>query len=171
MNSLCERIHEVIHGAAAGMSAEQLEWRREGKWSAAEVLEHLSLTYSGSKIGLDRCMNAGKPLARNATFKDRLATFLVVTVGYLPGGRQAPAGTEPKGVAGAKIMAHLDEQLAAMDDAIQRCEDRFGSQQKLMNHPILGPLTAPQWRKFHLVHAQHHAKQIERLKASLQGKQ
>jgi hypothetical protein len=33
-----------------------------------------------------------------------------------------------------------------------------------MDHLILGPLTAGQWRKFHWVHGQHHARQIrERL--------
>jgi hypothetical protein len=34
-----------------------------------------------------------------------------------------------------------------------------------MDHPFLGPLTASQWRKFHLVHGRHHARQIrERMK-------
>jgi hypothetical protein len=28
---------------------------------------------------------------------------------------------------------------------------------------MLGPLTAGQWRKFHLIHGRHHAKQIRRL--------
>ena len=80
MNSSCQRIHEVIHASAAGMTAEQLEWHREGKWSAAEIIEHLALTYSGSKIGMDRCTDGDKPSARTPTAKDRLSTFLVVTL-------------------------------------------------------------------------------------------
>jgi hypothetical protein len=170
MNSSCWRIHEVIHNAAAGMTPEQLEWHPEGKWSAAEILEHLSLTYSGSKIGLDRCAEAGKPSARGATLKDRLSAFVVVKLGYLPSGRQAPKGTVPKGAASSNIFEHFDYQLAAMDEAITRCEERFGGGVKLINHPIIGPLTASEWRKFHLVHAQHHAKQIAQLKQSLAGR-
>ncbi len=170
MHSSCERIQQVIHAAAAGMNPAQLEWHPEGKWSAADILEHLALTYSGSKLGLDRCMQAGKTLARSPSLKDRLTTCVVVTLGYMPSGRQAPEGTRPKGVAGSTILAHVDRQLAAMDEALQLCEQRFGTRRKLINHPILGPLTISEWRKFHLVHARHHARQIERLKANLAGK-
>jgi hypothetical protein len=170
MNSSCQRIHEVIHNAAAGMTPEQLEWHPEGKWSVAQILEHLSLTYSGSKIGLDRCAQAGAPAARSASLKDRLSTFVVVKLGYLPGGRQAPKGTVPKGTSTSNILEHFDQQLAAMDEAITCCEQRFGAAVKLLNHPIIGPLTAAEWRKFHVVHAQHHAKQIARLKLNLAGR-
>jgi hypothetical protein len=31
----------------------------------------------------------------------------------------------------------------------------------------LGPLTGAQWRKFHLVHGRHHARQIRQLRAGL----
>jgi hypothetical protein len=33
-----------------------------------------------------------------------------------------------------------------------------------LDHPILGPFSIAQWRKFHLVHGLHHVKQIQRLK-------
>ncbi|MGZ7099671.1 MAG: DUF1569 domain-containing protein [Candidatus Angelobacter sp.] len=33
-----------------------------------------------------------------------------------------------------------------------------------MDHPVLGPLTAAEWRKFHLVHGLHHVKQIRSLR-------
>jgi hypothetical protein len=125
------------------------------------------VTYSGSKIGLDRCADAGKPLARRATLKDRLIAFVVVKLGYMPAGRQAPKGTVPTGHGSGNMLEHFDQQLAAMDEAITRCEERFGNRLKLINHPILGPLTAPEWRTFHLVHAQHHAKQISTIKYRL----
>jgi len=51
-----------------------------------------------------------------------------------------------------------------MDDMIARCEEKFGSSSKLLDHPILGPLTGAEWRKFHLVHGRHHVKQIRRLR-------
>jgi len=170
MTSSSQRIQQVIHAAASGMSPEQLEWRQEGKWSAADVIEHLTLTYSGSKVGLDRCLDASRPLARTPTLADRLRTFVVVTLGYLPGGRKAPEMTMPQGVRGAKALEYFDQQLEAMDKALDVCEEKFGSDRKLLNHPIIGPLTAREWRKFHFVHARHHARQIGKLKDSLQGK-
>jgi len=53
-----------------------------------------------------------------------------------------------------------------MDDIIGRCEEKIGRGKKLLDHPILGPLTGTQWRKFHLVHGLHHVKQIRRLRGS-----
>jgi hypothetical protein len=51
-----------------------------------------------------------------------------------------------------------------MDEAIAQCESRFGKQNRLLDHPILGPLTGRQWRKFHWVHGHHHLKQIQGLR-------
>ena len=171
MNSSCERIQQVIRTATAGMSPQQLEWKPAGKWSAADILEHLMLSYAGTTLGSNKCLEMGKPIARKSTLKDRVVTLVVVALGYLPNGREAPEMTKPKGLRGADAMERFDRELANMDSAIALCEQRFGRHNKLMNHPIIGPLTTNEWRKFHLVHACHHAKQIKRLRDSLQGKQ
>lgn len=47
-----------------------------------------------------------------------------------------------------------------MESGLSDCERRFGAVTKITDHPLLGPLTASQWRKFHWVHGPHHAKQI-----------
>jgi len=44
---------------------------------------------------------------------------------------------------------------AGLDD----CERKFGAATKIMDHPIIGPLAAGQWRKFHWCMA-HHARQL-----------
>jgi hypothetical protein len=38
----------------------------------------------------------------------------------------------------------------------------------LLDHPILGPLTAAQWMKFHRVHGMHHVKQMQRLRREME---
>jgi hypothetical protein len=63
------------------------------------------------------------------------------------------------------VLSGIGQDLAGMDDAIQRCEQRFGSDLKLVNHPILGPLSAGEWRRFHSVHGRHHLRQIRRLRS------
>jgi hypothetical protein len=47
-----------------------------------------------------------------------------------------------------------------MDEIIRRAEQRYGRRTRLVDHPVLGPLTARQWRKFHWVHGRHHVAQI-----------
>jgi hypothetical protein len=145
------------------MSAEQLRWHPPGKWCAAEVLEHLYLTYTGTIKGFERVLEAGKPLAAKATLKHRFGALVVVGFGYLPAGRKAPKMAEPRGLPAETVGAEIDAKIAAMDEIIARCEEKIGKG-KLLDHPILGPLTAAQWRKFHLVHGRHHAKQIRRLR-------
>jgi len=167
MNPLIERLSNQIAQCTEGLSAESLAWHPEGKWSIGEILEHLSLTYTGTKLGFDRCLQAGKAAATETTLKGRLGAFLVTKVGYLPNGRQAPAPTRPKGRPGNAVLSGIRQDIAAMDDAIQSCEERFGSDLKLLNHPILGPLSAAEWRRFHCVHGRHHLRQITRLRRTM----
>jgi hypothetical protein len=169
MNPLIERLSNQISQCTEGQSAQNLAWHPEGKWSIAEILEHLSLTYTGTKLVFDRCLQAGKTSATEATFKGRVGTFLVTRLGYLPNGRQAPAPTRPKGRSSDTVPSGIRQDLAGMDDAIQRCEQRFGSDLKLVNHPILGPLSAGEWRRFHYVHGRHHLRQIRRLRSMMAG--
>ena len=83
--------------------------------------------------------------------------------GYLPPGREAPAFARPRGLPREKVLAEIGAKIAEMDDMISLCEMKLG-RKKLLDHPILGPLTGVQWRKFHLVHGLHHLKQIRRLR-------
>jgi hypothetical protein len=57
-----------------------------------------------------------------------------------------------------------------MDTIIERCETRFGHGVPLLDHPILGPLTAKQWKKFHLLHGMHHRKQLMRLRQAVENR-
>ncbi len=163
MDSLLEDLKQALESAIDGMSTEQMSWHPVGKWCAAEVLEHLYLTYTGTVKGFERVLEAGNALAARATLKQRWQTFVVLRFNYLPEGRKAPTPTMPRGLPLEKVQAEMGLKLHAMDEIMVRCEDRFGDG-KLLDHPILGPLTAAQWRKFHLIHGRHHAKQIWRLR-------
>ena len=54
----------------------------------------------------------------------------------------------------------LHDALVAMDSVLVDAEKRFGRTARILNHPVLGPLTAQQWRRFHQVHGRHHLKQV-----------
>jgi hypothetical protein len=164
MDSLLEELQRTLEAAVEGMSAEQLKWHPAGKWCAAEILEHLYLSYTGTTRGFERVIQAGKPATMRRTMKQFGRTLVVLAIGYLPEGRQAPASTRPKGLPAEKVRSELAEKISAMDAIILECEARFGKKAKLLDHPILGPLTARQWRKFHLIHGRLHSKQIVRLR-------
>jgi hypothetical protein len=160
-----QRLQSEIASAIAGLSAEQLSAHPEGKWCAGEVLEHLYLTYTGTIKGLERVAGAGKPAtATKPTWEQRGRTLVVVGLGYFPSGREAPPVARPRGLPPETVLAGIGPKIAEMNDVIASCEKKFGSRGKLLDHPVLGPLTAAQWKKFHLVHGLHHVKQIRRLR-------
>jgi hypothetical protein len=164
MDSYLARLHEAITAATSGMSAEQLQRHPPGKWSTVEVLEHLYLSYTGTVKGFGRCLQEGRPLAGSRTLKHRVAASVVTGMGYFPSGRKSPKQASPRGTPAEKVLAEIGPEIRKMDELIAECAQRHGSETLLLDHPILGPLTARQWRKFHWVHGKHHVKQIWKLR-------
>ena len=60
MDSHLTRLQNAIASATQGMTTADLTRHSNGKWSAAEVLEHLYLTYTGTGKAFERCLAAGK---------------------------------------------------------------------------------------------------------------
>jgi hypothetical protein len=164
MDSALKELQQAVEDAMERLSNEDWSWHPPGKWCAAEVLEHLYLTYTGTVKGLERVLAGGKPIVHAATFGQKWRTLVVVGLGYVPGGLKSPRVAEPRGVPAEKVRAEISAKIEAMDEIIARCEQSFGGHAKLLDHPILGPLTAAQWRKLHLVHSLHHVKQLWRLR-------
>jgi len=174
MDSYLALLRQAIATSTRDLTAADLsrhpEGQSNGAWSAAEVLEHLYLTYTGTAKGFERCLRAGKPLASPITWKQRMQIGLVIRLGYFPKGRKAPERAIPKGMATEKVMAEIVSRIDEMGELIARCETLHGPRTRVLDHPILGPLTADQWRKFHWVHGRHHVKQILRLRAAKDSK-
>ena len=160
MDTGMEKLKSALQFAVEGMSSEQMSWHLPGKWCAAEVLEHLYLSYTGTIKGFERLLEAGAPTATAASMKQRWRTLVVVEFGFFPKGRKTPPVVEPRGLPAEKVRNEVGTKIAAMDAIIAQCESRFGRGVALLDHPALGPLTGRQWRKFHLVHGMHHQKQL-----------
>jgi hypothetical protein len=145
-------------GTTAQHTRNQLTRHAEGKWSPAEILEHLNLSYSGTIKGLDRCLQSGSTTASSDRSRMRWQRLILIRGGYFPRGRQSPPRVQPRGTPAEQVTAEILVNVARLDGVIQQCETRFGRGKPLADHPVLGPLTATEWRKFHLVHGKHHAK-------------
>ncbi|HET7891854.1 MAG TPA: DUF1569 domain-containing protein [Candidatus Sulfotelmatobacter sp.] len=170
MDPLLHKLQKEIEEAIAGLSGSQLSRHPPGKWSWSEILEHLYLTYTGTTKGFERAAEAGEPPAAKQTWVQRGRTLVVLGFGYLPSGRESPAVALPRGLPPEQVRAGFAVKILEMDESIARCEQKFGTRRKLLDHPVLGPLTGAEWRKFHLVHGLHHVKQIRRLRDFANGK-
>jgi len=160
MESWIANARQEIDVAVEGMQSEDFLRAPEGKWNMTQILEHLGRTFGSTAKMLELQLASGAaPMLPSRSLKDRLGVFVVVTLGHLPSGYGAPEATRPTGLDGPTALAKLREALARMDKAIADTEARWG-RGLIATHPVLGPLTAEQWRKFHFVHTRHHVRQI-----------
>lgn len=164
-----QRAVDDIAGSVAGMTAEEMNAHPAGKWSTALILEHLFLSYRTSGARLVSVIETGTPKTKPGTIKERFGAFVVTGLGFFPTGRTAPEYVEPKGMPIPGVADAAKAALVDFDAAASRCEARFGPDAKVLNHPILGPFSVRQWRRFHLVHTRHHLKQVARLRAARPG--
>lgn len=152
----------AIHDTTEGMTDDQLLWHPVGKWSSAEILEHLSLAYTRTADRLEELLQKDLPEPRRRTFREWMGGIIVLRLGHIPSGREAPEALVPKGMTPAKARSCIEEKLTQLDTMIDRCEKRFGSKRNIMDHPALGPLSPSEWRRFHCVHTLHHMRQIKK---------
>ena len=152
----------VVLGPLEGRS--DAEWQRgpAGKWTPAQIVEHLALAlqWSAEKFAARR---AHGPMARRRrTPAEKIAKFFVFGLAWFPPGRKAPQGSTPapqvarptaetRFLAGVAAWEQLRRELLPL-----RRSDLF------VKHPRFGDLTLEEWMRFHLVHARHHARQIKR---------
>jgi hypothetical protein len=152
----------AIEAATGRLTVEQIGRRIPGKWSVAEILEHVTLGAMLTVEALEKALASGDTKARRPTLFQRLARVLVLDLGYFPRA-DAPANVTPRGSfapeqsRGAALAA-----MAAVDSALARAADRFGEGTPLLKHPYFAALTVPQWRKFFWRHTVHHMRQVRR---------
>jgi hypothetical protein len=168
MNAHLKIAYDAIDRATKGMTAEQLDWHPEGKWSAANILEHLDMAFSATIRGLSLCLDENKTRGTTPSLTQRLQQAVVLDVGYFPEGRKAPKMVDPTGtLGGLASVERIKADIHAMDAKIIEASSKFGAGCRVVDHPVLGAITMKQWPKFHKVHTLHHMKQIERLKAMM----
>ena len=151
---------DLVLGPLAGRP--DADWYRApvGKWNAAQIVEHLSLSIHLSALGFEE-RRARDPMQRRPrTLFERAAYFLLLQVGVFPPGFKSPSRTTPA--------APVDRATA--ETHFRDAHTRFREVERLLlparatdlfvKHPRLGDLCLPEWLAFHVLHARHHTKQI-----------
>jgi hypothetical protein len=157
-----EQIRREVERLTHGWSESDWHLALGGKWSSGQILEHLLLSFKGTTKGILKVMEAGRPLGGKPTLRDRVLMLYMAKLGLLPAGRRSPEIAVPQHGLDADSLRRFYDALVALDATLADAERRFGSNVKLLDHPILGPLSTRDWRRFHQTHARHHLKQIAR---------
>ncbi|MGC1478828.1 MAG: hypothetical protein WA804_23480, partial [Terriglobales bacterium] len=138
MNSHLERLRQELEDAMGGGSASGLRQAPAGKWNAAQILEHLFLTYTATIQGTEKCLEQGAPRATRATLKDRVATLMVVKLGYFPARRKGPERVMPRGMPPEEVRQAIVPELQRMALGLDACERRFGTADENHGPPFPG---------------------------------
>ena len=169
VHPLLDQTRELLAAPLAGCSAEQVGRHPGGdpmRWSAQQIIEHLSATWRSTANGIEDRLQKDRPLRTRPTLAQRCKQLAVCECGFLPRRRKAPPAVLPsqpdaEPLSGDELIARLTATLAAMDRVLNRIEPQAKGAPAL-THFLLGPMNVRQWRRFHRVHARHHIKQIER---------
>lgn len=162
MDPYLGRALDAIDATVGGLTVERIA-RREpdaGRWSIAEILEHLTLAFTANPAAFEKALRSGELRARPPVLRQRLLRVLVVDAGYFPRAR-APEMTRPSGsLAPGDSVRAIRTALQTLDAALAQVATRFGADALAANHPYFGGMNVNQWRKFHWRHTVHHMKQV-----------
>ena len=160
MDPYLARALDEIERTAGPLDAATIGRTVNGRWSACDILEHLTLAFRANAATFEKALASGTLKARRPTLAQRFSTMLVIDLGYFPR-VEAPEATRPRGsVTPEGSVAALRDALVALDATMSRVAERFGRDVPVSNHPFLAGLSVRQWRTFHWRHTVHHMRQV-----------
>ena len=167
MNTTLHRLQREIAFCLDGLDATQTQLQppsRPHKWTIQQIMEHLLLSYSGTEMALNARLTKQTPTRAKPSVPQHMAQYTLIHLGYFPHGRKAPPLVTPAAtdhpLCGEELTAAAAEHLAHLDQLCAEAQDLFGTTCRFASHMALGPLNVNQWRKFQLIHGEHHLKQI-----------
>jgi hypothetical protein len=135
------------------------------RWSAAEVLEHLTMVERifGGRImkALDNAQAAG--LAKEGQPRTPLPDAVEQRMKDRVNKRQAPETAQPTGAVDvAAGWAALESNHEALRHALSGC-DGLALSQVTLDHPFFGTMTVYQWIELMAAHEGRHTEQIREI--------
>lgn len=168
MNPTLQQLQREIAYSLNGLDAAQTQLQppsRPEKWNIQQIMEHLLLSYSGTEMALNARLTKRTPTKAKPSIPQYLGQYTLIHLGYFPRGRKAPPLVSPIAptthpLCGEDLTHAAADHLTQLDLLCAEAEELFGPTCRCAAHTVLGPLRIDQWRKFQLIHGEHHLKQI-----------
>jgi hypothetical protein len=135
------------------------------RWNICQIAQHLLMAFASTTSSIKDRLAKGTPTRSRPTPSQFLPRLFVIRLGFIPVRREAPALVTPPACppaphpSGDDLTSAILVSLTSMDSVLTQAEGLFSST-PCLSHFVLGPLSIPQWRRFHLVHGRHHIHQI-----------
>ena len=156
--------------ALAGLDARTTQFAPKaqvGKRNIQEIAEHLQSSVDATIDAVQAQVRKGSALKSRPDAGQRIGRWLVLSAGWLPAVKKAPrAATQSRPATlktGDQLSDRLHLRLVEFDRLGLATRKSIGAG-PVAEHSWLGPLSIRQWSRFHLVHGQHHLRQIARIR-------
>ena len=165
-----DRTRARLFDAVEGLSEEQQSFTpAPDRWSAAELVEHLSIVEGNVVRLLEKLLGKADESGAAATISD-LFNDPVSIEEFVERSRgvklEAPERIRPTGLPLADSLARMKDSRAALHALRPRVERADGRALRFP-HPAWGPLDLYQWLLFVGAHEDRHIAQIEALKETM----
>ena len=165
MHPVLKAALEPLAEQIASLSLEEGQVRPlpgQERWSAQQIMEHLILTYRLTSDAVSRQLRTGRIPRNRRNLLEFLLRVQTIGLGYMPSGIPAmrvlrPTDFTPQN--GAAIAARFLDAAEEMDELLVTARKRFGIQ-ACGEHPYYGVMRVDEWRRYHSIHANHHAPQL-----------
>src|ERR1700722_11972243 len=134
----------------------------QDRWCAQQVLEHLILTYQLTSDSVTRQLKSGRVPRNRRNVLEFLLRLQTIGLGYMPDcvpGIRAFRPVEFTPEDGPAIAARFLAAAEEMDRQLVAARRKFGIQ-ACGEHPFFGVMRVDEWRRYHSIHAAHHANQL-----------
>ena len=151
---------DFVLGPLAKHSDADCQKAPPGKWTPAQIVEHLALGLEWSATGFEARRARDPMLRRPLTVRQRVTKFLIMGLGWFPVPVKSPKDAVPapqvdRSAAEAHFRRGVERNLELAQLLLPaRGRDLF------LKHPRMGDLTLSEWMDFHVRHARHHVRQI-----------
>ncbi len=155
------RLEPIVFNPIHNVNHSDWRWAPEGKWSLAQVVEHLAITMDVVAEGFEELQD-NETMERRSTPAQSVMRHTMLGAGEFPKGMRAPDITIPNDdpdpeLAAANFRMALERTRTLVETWPE--EKQIGV---YLHHPVLGDLNLPEWVRFHYVHCSLHARQIEK---------
>lgn len=154
-------IPRIVLGRLEGQPPEVWSRSNGTAWSPGQIVAHLAAAIDTSALGFESRADKPPMQRRKGPLRQRIARIFILKTGRIPGRRLAPEATRPE------VAPDRDATMTRLRTAVQRFQELerrllpARENDLFLKHPALGDLTLREFMRFHVVHALHHAKQMD----------
>lgn len=158
---LLQEKHESFSASIMSLSPEQLMKSDDGKWNAAQLMDHIIKSVSPVKLAFSLPLFVLKLVFGKANRPSRSYDGLVAKYqGKLQAGGKAPKRFWPKdSLATDRQATVLRQNVIALCNHVQGLAEAQ-LDLYILPHPLLGKITLREMLYFTIYHVQHHQQQV-----------